>query len=96
MKVDYIQNGNCLDLLTLLPTECIDLVVTSPPYDNLRTYNGFTFEFEKIADQLFRVLKVGGLLCGLFLTPLLTEAKLALLSDRHCISKALVLISTTQ
>ena len=38
----------------------IDLVVTSPPYDNLRTYNNYDFKFEKIAKELFRVIKNGG------------------------------------
>lgn len=36
----------------------IDLVVTSPPYDNLRAYNGFEFHFEKIANELFRVVNI--------------------------------------
>ena len=38
----------------------IDLTITSPPYDNLRTYNGYEFEFEKIAKELYRVTKEGG------------------------------------
>ena len=42
------------------PNECIDLTVTSPPYDNLRTYKGFVFDFETIARELFRVTKQGG------------------------------------
>ncbi|MDI9336814.1 MAG: site-specific DNA-methyltransferase [Alphaproteobacteria bacterium] len=40
--------------------EIIDLVVTSPPYDDLRNYNGFTFDFKTIATQLFKILKKGG------------------------------------
>ena len=43
-----------------LPDNYIDLTVTSPPYDNLRTYNGFSFDFEGIAKELFRVTKQGG------------------------------------
>lgn len=50
----------------------IDLTITSPPYDDLRTYNnhikgvrseynGFSFQFEKIAKELFRITKVGGI-----------------------------------
>tara|TARA_R100001244_G_C5132422_1_gene126100 strand:- start:88 stop:825 length:738 start_codon:yes stop_codon:yes gene_type:complete len=39
----------------------IDLTLTSPPYDNLRTYNGYTFDFESIAKELFRVTKDGGI-----------------------------------
>ena len=44
-------HGNCLDLLKDIPSESINLVVTSPPYDDLRTYNGFTFDFENIAKE---------------------------------------------
>jgi site-specific DNA-methyltransferase (adenine-specific) len=54
--------GNCLDVLRECPDNYVDLVVTSPPYDNLRTYNGYTFDFEPIADQLTRVLKPGGVI----------------------------------
>ncbi|NLI61465.1 MAG: site-specific DNA-methyltransferase [Clostridiales bacterium] len=43
-----------------LPDDSIDLTVTSPPYDNLRTYKGYTFDFEGIAKQLLRVTKLGG------------------------------------
>jgi site-specific DNA-methyltransferase (adenine-specific) len=43
-----------------MPDNFVDLVVTSPPYDNLRTYNGYTFPFENIAQELFRVTKQGG------------------------------------
>ncbi|MCI4669631.1 MAG: site-specific DNA-methyltransferase [Bacteroidia bacterium] len=40
----------------------IDLTLTSPPYDNLRTYKGYTFPFEEIAKQIYRVTKEGGVL----------------------------------
>ena len=40
--------------------DCIDLTVTSPPYDEIRDYNGYSFDFESIAEQLFRVTKPGG------------------------------------
>ncbi len=45
-----------------LPDESIDLTVTSPPYDNLRKYKGFTWDFEGVAKELFRVTKIGGVL----------------------------------
>lgn len=38
----------------------VDLTVTSPPYDNLRTYNGYCFDFESVARELYRVTKPGG------------------------------------
>ena len=40
----------------------IDFVITSPPYDKIRTYNGYHFEFEKIAKELLRILKKGGVI----------------------------------
>lgn len=60
METDYIKMGNCLDLMRELPSECIDLTVTSPPYDNLRDYNGYSFDFEPIAMELYRITKDGG------------------------------------
>ena len=55
-----LRLGDCLDVMTSIPSASIDLTVTSPPYDNLRTYNGFTFDFEGIAQELYRVTKDGG------------------------------------
>jgi DNA modification methylase len=46
--------------LAELPADSVDLTVTSPPYDGLRTYNGYSFDFETIAQQLYRVTKPGG------------------------------------
>ena len=51
---------NCLDGMKLLPDNYVDLTVTSPPYDDLRTYNGYSFDFENIAKELYRVTKDGG------------------------------------
>lgn len=45
-----------------MPDDFIDLTVTSPPYDNLRDYNGYVFDFEAIAKELYRVTKKGGVL----------------------------------
>ena len=55
-----LRLGDCLHVLKDLPSDSIDLTVTSPPYDNLRTYNGFKFDFEGIAQELYRVTKPGG------------------------------------
>ena len=60
MKLDTIITGDSAVVLQGFEPDCIDLTVTSPPYDNLRTYNGFTFDFETIARELFRVTKAGG------------------------------------
>lgn len=45
-----------------MPSESVDLVVTSPPYDNLRAYGGHTWDFEGVARELTRVLKHGGVI----------------------------------
>ena len=58
---DYIENGDCLELMKTLPENCIDLTVTSPPYDDLRAYNGYSFDFENIAKELYRITKPGGI-----------------------------------
>ena len=60
MEINKIYNMDCLDGMKLLDDNSIDLVVTSPPYDGLRTYNGFSFDFEGIAKELYRVIKQGG------------------------------------
>ena len=60
MKVNEIYNENCLDTMARMNDNFIDLTVTSPPYDNLRTYKGYSFDFENIAKELFRVTKNGG------------------------------------
>ena len=46
--------------MSRMPDNFIDLTVTSPPYDNLRDYKGYNFDFESIARELFRVTKQGG------------------------------------
>ena len=52
---------NCLEGMRLLPDNYVDLTVTSPPYDDLRKYNGYSFDFENIAKELYRVTKEGGI-----------------------------------
>lgn len=61
LELNKIYNMDCLEGLRLLGDNSIDLTVTSPPYDNLRTYNGFEWDFEGVAKELFRVTKQGGI-----------------------------------
>ncbi len=62
MTPDTIYTGDNVAALKTFPDTCIDLVVTSPPYDNLRTYGGHTWDFEGVARELTRVLKPGGVI----------------------------------
>lgn len=57
--------GDCLDRMYEIADGTIDLTVTSPPYDNLRTYNGTLNDWtpakwQAIIRELFRVTKRGG------------------------------------
>lgn len=58
MNVAY--NMDCLDGMKQLPDKSVDLTVTSPPYDNLRAYNGYSFDWHKTIKELYRVTKDGG------------------------------------
>ncbi|MBI3335168.1 MAG: transcriptional repressor LexA [Candidatus Portnoybacteria bacterium] len=60
LPLNEIICGNAVDVMKTFPRNSIDLVVTSPPYDELRNYNGYSFDFEGIANGLFRVIKQGG------------------------------------
>lgn len=62
MIVNEIICGDNVSVLETFPDQCIDLVVTSPPYDNLRTYGGHSWDFEGVAAQLARVIKPGGVI----------------------------------
>jgi DNA modification methylase len=52
MDFEKIYNENCLITMSNMPDNFIDFVITSPPYDDIRNYNGYQFEFEKIAKEL--------------------------------------------
>lgn len=62
LEINKIYNENCLETMKRMPNCFIDLTVTSPPYDNLRTYKGHPFDFENIAKEIYRVTKDGGVL----------------------------------
>lgn len=54
--MDNVQGMKQLD------NESVDLVVTSPPYDNLRNYNGFSFDLDGMITELLRIVKIGGVI----------------------------------
>lgn len=60
LEINKIYCRDCIDGMKDLDSCCIDLVVTSPPYDNLRTYKGFEFDIDSTVSQIFRILKDGG------------------------------------
>ena len=62
IEKNTIYNENCLDTMARMEDGSIDLTLTSPPYDDLRAYDGFEFDFEAIARELFRITKNGGVI----------------------------------
>lgn len=62
MKFNYIFNEDCLETMSRMSANSVDFVITSPPYDDIRNYKGYQFDFEKIAYALKRVLKIGGVI----------------------------------
>ena len=58
--VTLYHGDNVATMREAMPDASIDLVVTSPPYDNLRTYGGHTWDFEGLAAELWRTIKPGG------------------------------------
>lgn len=59
----YIYNmDNIKGLQEYVPDNCIDMIITSPPYDNLRKYSSFTWDFIDLSKELFRVLRPGGVM----------------------------------
>lgn len=53
--------GDCLEAIKNIPDQSIDIVITSPPYDDLRSYNSI-FDTNELSKQLYRVLKKGGVI----------------------------------
>ncbi|MCE2436387.1 MAG: site-specific DNA-methyltransferase [Pseudomonadales bacterium] len=56
---DGLYSGDCLEFMRAMEAGTADLTLTSPPYDTLRDYKGYSFPFESIAEQLHRVTRPG-------------------------------------
>jgi len=60
--LNTLHNENCITTMQRISDDSIDLVLTSPPYDNLRHYDGYTFNFLITSQEITRILKPGGVL----------------------------------
>ena len=60
VRLNNIYRSDCIEFMKSMEENSVDLTVTSPPYDELRNYKGYSFDFENIAKQLFRITKKGG------------------------------------
>lgn len=61
-ELNKVYCMDCVEGMSKIPDNSIDLVVTSPPYDQLREYDGnLTFDLHKTGEQVYRILKDGGI-----------------------------------
>ena len=60
MQVNQVYNENCVDTIDRMPDEFIDLTVTSPPYDDLRSYKGYSIAISDLISKLYSKTKSGG------------------------------------
>ena len=58
---DRIICGNNIEVMRKLPDNSVDLVMTSPPYDNIRDYKGFNMDLHGVGREIHRVHKDGGI-----------------------------------
>lgn len=61
LELNKIYNIDCIQGMKLLPDNSIDLVVTSPPYDQIRDYKGFKIDLHGVGVEISRILKDGGI-----------------------------------
>ena len=59
--INEVLCGRAEIVLNDIPNNAVDIVVTSPPYDGIRDYNGFDLDLHAIGREVFRVLKDGGI-----------------------------------
>lgn len=60
-SIDAVYCMDCVEGMKMILDNSVDVVVTSPPYDSLRTYNGFTLDLHAVGEQIYRILKPGGI-----------------------------------
>jgi len=85
VKTNEIYHSDCLVLMESMGEEYVDLTVTSPPYDDLRNYKGYHFDFENIAKALYRVTKTGGVVVWV-IGDKISNGNRTLTSFKHAIS----------
>jgi len=62
LDINKIYCMDCVEGMKKIPDNSIDLVVTSPPYDQLRDYDGdLSFDIHATGKEIFRILKEGGI-----------------------------------
>ena len=62
IPTNSIYCGDNIEVMKDIDNNIVDLTVTSPPYDDLRIYNGFSFDFKECSKELYRITKPGGVI----------------------------------
>ena len=62
IEVNNVYVSDCLPFMQGMDSNSVDMVLTSPPYDNLRKYDGYSFDFFPIARELYRIMKEGSVM----------------------------------
>ena len=83
--MDYkLHNANCAEILPGEYLGAVDLILTSTPYDQMRTYSGNEFDFCKVANAIVPCLKKGGVLVWIVADQIINFAE-SLTSFRHAL-----------
>lgn len=90
--INQNYNEDCLETMARMPDNYLDLTVTSPPYDGLRKYNGYSFDFESVAKELYRVTKDGGVVVWVVGDATVKGVRAALALGKLCSSRSVDLI----
>lgn len=63
LQINKIYNMDCLEGIAQIHDSSIQITCSSPPYQKVRDYHGYSFNFEKTADELYRITSDGGVVC---------------------------------
>ena len=85
IKLNNLYTADCVEFMEKMNKNSVDLVVTSPPYDELRNYNGYNFDINSIAKGLLKVLKKGGVVVWV-VGDKIRKGNKSLTSFRHAIA----------
>ena len=61
INLNNVYVSDCLSFMQKIDSNSVDMVLTSPPYDNLRKYNGYSFDFFPIVKEIYTILKNGAI-----------------------------------
>ena len=63
IELNKIYQEDCMDTMSAMKKESIDMVITSPPYDDMRSYDGNNMiQFKSFAKKIYKIVKMGGVL----------------------------------